>query len=93
MISMNGPKIGTEEAKSIIQEATRRYQSEKRRNVPRKFTMIVKNKEVAVQTIVDEPELEVHETISVKEFETCLDNELSEQYFFSTNVSSDEDCQ
>ena len=49
--------------------------------------MIVKNKEVAVQTIIDEP----NETISVEEFESCLDNELAEQFFFSTNVSSDDE--
>ena len=81
-------KQGTEEAKSIIQEATSRYQSKKGRNVPnKKFAMIVKNKEVAVQTIIDEP----NETISVEEFESCLDNELAEQFFFSTNVSSDDE--
>ena len=44
------------------------------------------NQEVAVQTIVDEPEPEVHKTISVSEFERCLDDELSTQFFFSNSV-------
>ena len=52
MISMNGPTNNSKEAMFIIQKATKRYQSSKRRQVPG-LTKVVKEKvkNVSVQTI------------------------------------------
>ena len=52
MISMNGPTNSSKEAKLIIQKATERYQSSKRRQVPG-LTKVVKEKvkNVSFQTI------------------------------------------